>query len=92
MSDFDDLEDFLVRRGYRPCDIPACNCGSYHGGHAEERLHEIYDALGGCNGTTPLLEIADMIKLLRQALLFGCDDDWQHRANEMVCKVVEDND
>lgn len=23
-------EAFLERNGYRRCDIPACNCGSYH--------------------------------------------------------------
>ena len=23
-------EDFLMRKGYRACDIPACNCGSWH--------------------------------------------------------------
>ena len=23
-------EDFLTREGYRACDIPACNCGSWH--------------------------------------------------------------
>ena len=25
-----DAEDFLRREGYRACDIPACNCGSWH--------------------------------------------------------------
>jgi len=23
-------DDFLLREGYRPCDIPACNCGLWH--------------------------------------------------------------
>lgn len=36
---------FLERRGYRRCDIPACNCGSWHGGQAEDRLSEIREAL-----------------------------------------------
>jgi hypothetical protein len=36
---------FLGRAGYRRCDIPACNCGSFHGGHAEDRLREIGEAL-----------------------------------------------
>lgn len=49
--------DFMERRGYRRCDIAACNCGSWHGGHAEDRLREIYEALGGCNGTLPIQEI-----------------------------------
>lgn len=39
---------FLERRGYRRCDIPACNCGSWHGGHASERLREIDEALAEC--------------------------------------------
>lgn len=38
--------DFMDRRGYRRCDIPACNCGSWHGGNAEDRLREICDELG----------------------------------------------
>lgn len=33
--------DFISSRGYRRCDIPACNCGSWHGGHAMDRLDEI---------------------------------------------------
>ena len=24
------LRSFLASEGYRPCDIPECNCGSYH--------------------------------------------------------------
>ncbi len=35
---------FLERHGYRRCDIPACNCGSWHGGHANARLAEIREA------------------------------------------------
>ena len=54
------LRDFIARRGYVSCDIPACNCGSFHRGHAEARLTEIYEVLGGCNGTTPVPEIERM--------------------------------
>lgn len=57
----DEMDSFLTRRGYRRCDIPACNCGLWHGGHAEDRLHEIYEALGGCNGTTPVPEIERLL-------------------------------
>ena len=39
-------EDFIASRGYRRCDIPACNCGTWHGGHAEVRLRELAEALG----------------------------------------------
>jgi len=38
-------EDFIRSRGYRRCNIAACNCGSWHGGHAENRLHDICDAV-----------------------------------------------
>ena len=26
----DRLKEFLEREGYRRCDVPACNCGSFH--------------------------------------------------------------
>lgn len=48
-----DALDFIARNGYRRCDIPACNCGSWHGGHASERLSEIADELD-TNGVTIL--------------------------------------
>ena len=49
-----DAEDFIERRGYRKCDIPACNCPFWHGGHAEARLSEIGESLrdAGINGGT----------------------------------------
>lgn len=37
--------DFIERRGYRRCDIPACNCGSWHGGNAEERLRDFHEEI-----------------------------------------------
>jgi hypothetical protein len=36
---------FIERRGYRRCDTAACNCGSFHGGHAEQRLVEATEEL-----------------------------------------------
>ena len=57
----DEARDALIRKGYRKsCDIPACNCGDrwHHGGHAELRLAEIYEALGQLtNGATALTAI-----------------------------------
>lgn len=44
----ENAERALLRKGYRKsCDIPACNCGDQwtHGGHAEQRLYEIREAL-----------------------------------------------
>lgn len=38
-------EDFIESRGYRRCDIMACNCGSWHGGHLSARLDEIRELL-----------------------------------------------
>jgi hypothetical protein len=40
------LSDFLQSRGYVRCDIPACNCNSFHRGHAETRLSEIHREVG----------------------------------------------
>ena len=31
---------FLERAGHRRCDIAACNCNSWHGGHADRSLSE----------------------------------------------------
>ncbi len=31
-AEIGELRGFLARKGYRPCDIPTCNCGSWHGG------------------------------------------------------------
>jgi hypothetical protein len=41
----DERDDFILREGYRRCDISACNCGSWHGGTWQRRLYEIRDAL-----------------------------------------------
>jgi hypothetical protein len=48
LAERDELTDELERRrwymeqaGYRRCDIPACNCNSWHGGHADQRLLEL---------------------------------------------------
>lgn len=53
--------DFMGHEGYRRCDIPACNCGSWHGGDAHTRLHEIYEELGEeTQGKTALTAVATM--------------------------------
>lgn len=53
--------NFIESRGYRRCDIPACNCGSWHGGHAQQRLQEINDALGNPNGVTTLKAVQQLV-------------------------------
>lgn len=51
-----ELLDFIRREGYRRCDIPACNCGSWHGGHASDRLREIGEVIEH-NGITILAAV-----------------------------------
>ena len=42
----DELRDVLLRRGFVPCNVPACNCGSWHHRYGlPERMQEIKDAL-----------------------------------------------
>lgn len=57
------LRRFLELKGYRRCDIPACNCGSFHGGHANERLREIDEALGlRTQGKTILQAVQELVE------------------------------
>ena len=40
------LEDVMLRNGFVKCDIPACNCGSWHYRYGlPERMDEIREAL-----------------------------------------------
>ncbi len=56
------LEWFIRAEGYVPCDIPACNCNSWHGGHAHTRLREISDALGDrTQGKTILTVVNELV-------------------------------
>lgn len=60
MTERKELTDVLLRNGFRRCDIPACNCGSWHhvGGFAE-RFREIDEVTGAeyRNGETLLSRI-----------------------------------
>lgn len=56
------LEDFIAREGYRRCDIAACNCGSWHGGHAMNRLREIREALQDADVNTNGVTLLDAIR------------------------------
>ncbi|HMM73766.1 MAG TPA: hypothetical protein PKC22_16350, partial [Rhodocyclaceae bacterium] len=57
-----ELRDVLLRNGFVPCDIPACNCGSWHHRYGlPERMQEIKDALAeaghelsNANGNLPI--------------------------------------
>jgi len=61
----DDLRWFIASEGYQRCDIPACNCNSFHWGHASARLREIHDALGWerTQSKTALQAICDLLVL-----------------------------
>lgn len=58
----DDLRDVLLRDGFVPCDIPACNCGSWHHRYGlPERMRDIEDTLAeaghelsNANGNLPI--------------------------------------
>jgi len=32
LDELRDAKQFIESKGYRRCDIPSCNCGSWHGG------------------------------------------------------------
>lgn len=75
----DTLRDFLRREGYRRCDIPACNCGSWHGRDGlHARWREVKDALDeaghpltNANGNTVLRALGELVAdrdRLREAL------------------------
>lgn len=77
-------ERFIESHGYRRCDIPACNCHSWHGGHAMERLHEIADALPYENGRTILARVQSIVQDLDSARaevqrLSGQVEEMRHR-------------
>jgi hypothetical protein len=58
----DELRDVLLRRGFVPCDIPACNCGSWHHRYGlpermrdtEDTLAEAGHELSNANGNLPI--------------------------------------
>lgn len=65
----DELRDVLLRSGFVPCDIPECNCGSWHARFGyPERMQEIKDALDEAghplsneNGNMPLNALRELI-------------------------------
>lgn len=63
------LRQFLRWEGYVRCDIPACNCGSWHGRDGlHARWREVKDALAeaghpltNANGNTPLRALKELV-------------------------------
>jgi len=56
-----EARSFIDRAGYRRCDSAACNCGSWHGGHASQRLQEIADVLPWWNSSTVLERVVETV-------------------------------
>ena len=70
MSDtVEELRDVLLRNGFVPCDIPACNCGSWHARFGlRERFEELKDDLdaaghppSNANGNSPRGALRDLV-------------------------------
>lgn len=57
---------FIESEGHRRCDIPACNCGSWHGGNASRRLRELSDVLGGRTQGTTILGAVEALLAARE--------------------------
>jgi hypothetical protein len=59
-----ELRDVLLRAGFVPCDIPACNCGSWHHRYGlPQRWQELNDMLADaghplCNANGNLMRNA----------------------------------
>lgn len=66
----DTLRGVLERNGFVRCDVPACNCGSWHARHGyPERFRELSDALkdaGVLNNDTGNLASRALAKLIEQ--------------------------
>lgn len=84
-SEAEELRDTLHRFGFHRCDVPACNCKGWHGGHSAQRLTEIGDALTEAdidlNGKTILGGVKELIQ--RAALVA------QPRNPERVRRLAE---
>tara|TARA_R110000782_G_scaffold7051_4_gene23824 strand:- start:1934 stop:2341 length:408 start_codon:yes stop_codon:yes gene_type:complete len=63
-----DADELSARRrhmsmtGYQMCSITTCNCGSWHGGHASNRLTEIRHLLDGMGTPTNGKTMHDAIR------------------------------
>jgi hypothetical protein len=75
-----DLRDVLRRNGFVPCDIAACNCGSWHARYGlPERMDEIKQALADAghplsneNGNLTLNALTQLV-VERDALRARCE-------------------
>jgi len=98
-----DLEDVLRRNGFVLCDIPACNCGSWHARYGlPERMEEIKDALADAghplcneNGNLPRNALAALVSerdellcALKDAYPYIIDDALRARIGALIAKVA----
>ena len=61
IADRDKLHRILWDNGFRRCDVPACNCDSWHPhGGFYARFREIDEAVGDHNGKTLLRAVEEM--------------------------------
>ena len=75
---------FLDSQGYRRCDIAACNCPYWHGGHAGERLREAHDLLAEA-GLRP--HERTLLKAL--ALLIAQRDDLREALDYLLQQTID---
>lgn len=61
-EELDARRRFMSGEGYRLCSIPACNCNSWHGGNASQRLSEIRDMLEELDVSTNGIILIDAIR------------------------------
>lgn len=86
--ELDELKTFLLRSGFRRCDIPACNCNSWHhvGGYAA-RFREIDDAFGKAgersNGPTLLADVQRVLATLEAERQRARMPEWVSTADRL---------
>jgi len=91
LDELESRQRFMASRGYQPCDIPACNCNSWHGGLAEERLREWGELLGSrTQGETLLSATSKILEELEAAREAMGSADWM--ANCELCISSYDPD
>ena len=83
----EELESVLIRNGFVRCDIPACNCGSWHARYGlRERLDEIKDALAEAGH--PLCNENGNLALAALKALITERDELARRLEEAQQKIV----
>lgn len=97
-----ELKDVLYRNGFVPCDIPACNCGSWHARYGlPERMEEIKTALADAghplcneNGNLPRNALSalvgerdELLGALKDAYPYVREDTLRRRIGALIAKA-----